>query len=123
MERTIVSIDVGSTKVCTLVARVEETHAIDGETQEKLCIIGVGIEPARGLRRGVVTDVQAATQSIGASIAKAERVAGAPITEAYVSVGGAHIASENNRGVLLSARATVRWIVMTSTARSKPRRR
>ena len=99
MERTIVSIDVGSTKVCTLVARVEEIHTVDGEAQEKLRIIGVGIEPARGLRRGVVTDVRAATESIGNAIAKAEHVSGVPITEAYVSVGGAHIASENNRGV------------------------
>jgi cell division protein FtsA len=99
VERTIASIDVGTTKICTLIARTEDTHQVEPGEPEKLRVIGVGIEPARGLRRGVVTDVHEAAQAIGASIAKAERVAGVTLSDAYVSVGGAHIASQNNRGV------------------------
>ena len=61
----IVGIDVGTTKVCTLVARVEE--------DQKLRILGVGIEPAKGMRKGSVVDMNAAGQAIARSIENAER--------------------------------------------------
>jgi len=65
-----------------------------------LRVIGIGGVPARGLRKGVVTDIEAASQAIGESVDKAERVAGHTVTGAYVGVGGSHIASQNNRGVV-----------------------
>ncbi len=90
--KTIVGIDVGTTKICTLVG---ETHE-DGQ----LRIIGVGVAPSRGLRKGVVVNVHEATDSIRASVQKAERISGYEIARAYVSVGGGHISAINSRGVV-----------------------
>jgi len=90
--RTIVGIDVGTTKVCTLVGEVYE----DGQ----LRIIGVGVAPSRGLRKGVVVNVHEATEAIQASVRKAERISGYEIASAYVGVGGGHISAINSRGVV-----------------------
>ncbi|NIV39980.1 MAG: cell division protein FtsA, partial [Anaerolineae bacterium] len=89
--RTIVGIDIGTTKICTLVGELYE----DGQ----LRIIGVGVAPARGVSRGVVVNVNEATEAILASVQKAERISGYEITSAYVSVGGKHITAINSRGV------------------------
>lgn len=86
----IVGIDVGTTKICTLVARVE------GEG--KFRILGVGIEPSRGMRKGVVVDIDAATKAIARSIDKAERTSGLEITSAQVSLAGSHVSSVNSHG-------------------------
>jgi cell division protein FtsA len=88
----VVGIDIGTTKVCTLVARVE------GE--RSLRILGVGIEPAQGVRKGTVVDLAAATQSIAHSVEKAQRSSGLEITSALVSLAGSHISSVNSRGVV-----------------------
>ncbi len=91
-EPIVVGIDIGTTKICTLVARVE------GE--RNLRILGVGIEPAQGMRRGAVVDLQAASQAIARSVEKAERSSGLEITSALVSLAGANVASVNSRGVV-----------------------
>ncbi|HMN61717.1 MAG TPA: cell division protein FtsA [Anaerolinea sp.] len=91
-EPIVVGIDIGTTKVCTLVARVE------GENS--LRILGVGIEPSMGLRKGTIVDIQAASQAIGRSIEKAERTSGMEITSALVSLAGSHVSSVNSRGVV-----------------------
>lgn len=91
MERTIAAIDIGTSKICTLVGEVG-----DGG----LRVIGVGVVPSKGLRKGVVTDVQEAAQAIGESVRKAERVSGCTISRAIVGVGGTHIASQNSNGMV-----------------------
>ncbi|MEX1247360.1 MAG: cell division protein FtsA [Anaerolineales bacterium] len=88
----VVGIDIGTTKVCTIVARVEQ----DGRVR----VLGVGIEPSAGVRKGTVVDLNAATRAIGHSIDKAERSSGLEITSALVSVAGSHIQSQNNRGAV-----------------------
>ncbi len=88
----VVGIDVGTTKVCTLVARDEGI----GRTR----ILGVGIEPAQGIRKGVVVDIGAASQAIARSVEKAERTSGLEITSALVSLAGSHVSSVNSRGVV-----------------------
>jgi cell division protein FtsA len=90
--RTIVGIDVGTTKICTLVAEVND------ETQPR--VIGVGVTPSRGLRKGVVVNVAEATEAIRASVRKAERISGYQIVNALVAVGGGHISAINSRGVV-----------------------
>ncbi len=90
--KTIVGIDVGTTKICTLVGEIYE----DGQ----LRIIGVGVSPSRGLRKGVVVNVQEATEAITASVRKAERISGYEITSAFVGIGGGHISAINSRGVV-----------------------
>ncbi len=88
----VVGIDVGTTKVCTLVAREEGI----GKTR----ILGVGIEPSQGIKKGVVVDIGAASQAIARSVEKAERTSGLEITSALVSLAGSHVSSVNSRGVV-----------------------
>lgn len=91
-EPIVVGIDIGTTKVCTLVARIEGEHS--------LRILGVGIEPSQGIRRGTIVDLTSASQSISRSIEKAQRTSGLEITSALVSLAGSHISSINSRGVV-----------------------
>ena len=67
-ESVVVGIDIGTTKICTLVAREEAPG--------QLRILGVGIEPSEGIRKGTVVDLGAASQSVARSIDKAERSSG-----------------------------------------------
>ncbi len=90
MEEIVVGIDVGTTKVCTLVGRVEDDKSIR--------ILGVGIEPSDGIKKGIIVDLAAASQSIMRSVEKAESTSGLEITSALVSMAGAHVASVNSRG-------------------------
>jgi cell division protein FtsA len=87
----IVGIDIGTTKICTIVSRVEN----DGRVR----ILGVGIEPAQGIRKGTVVDLEAASQAISLSVDKAERTSGLEISSALVSLAGSHVSSINSRGV------------------------
>ena len=96
MERTIVGIDVGTTKICTLIGEVDESNG--------LCIIGVGVAPSHGLSKGVVVNVDEATKSIAASVEKAERMSGYTIQSAYIGLAGKHISSLNSRGVVAVGR-------------------
>jgi cell division protein FtsA len=88
----IVGIDVGTTKICTLVASLEESG--------KMRILGVGIEPSQGIRKGSVVDLNAASQAIARSIEKAERTSGLEIDSALVSLAGSHVSSINSKGVV-----------------------
>jgi len=92
VERTIVGIDVGSSKVCTLVGDVDD----DGN----VCVIGVGLVRSRGVRKGVVVNVADATAAIAASVEKAERTSGYKVERAYVGLSGTHVSSLNSRGVV-----------------------
>jgi cell division protein FtsA len=91
-ESIVVGIDIGTTKVCTLVARLE--------AEAGMRILGVGIEPSQGIRKGTVVDVLAASQAISRSIEKAQRTSGLEITSALVSLAGSHVSSVNSRGVV-----------------------
>jgi cell division protein FtsA len=90
MDEIFVGIDVGTTKVCTLVGRVEDNKSIR--------ILGVGIEPSEGIRKGIIVDLAAASQAITRSVKKAESTSGLEITSALVSMAGAHVSSVNSRG-------------------------
>lgn len=92
MERTVVGIDVGSSKICTLVGEVRDEGA--------LRVVGVGLVPSRGLRKGVVVNVEDTTAALVASINEAERSSGYKLDRAYVSIGGEHVSSLNCQGVV-----------------------
>ncbi len=89
---TLASIDVGTTKVCTIIAEV------NGGTG--LRIVGVGITPSNGLHKGLVVNINEARESIRESVRKAERASGYKVESAYVGVTGRHVSSMNNRGVV-----------------------
>src|SRR5450830_773920 len=91
-EPIVVGIDIGSNKICTLVARVEKNN--------HLRILGVGIEPSQGVSRGVITDIPSASQAISRSVEKAERTSGYEINCAIASLAGSHVSSVNNRGIV-----------------------
>jgi cell division protein FtsA len=95
-QRTIVGIDVGTTKVCTVVAQVQDNGRIN--------VLGVGLTPSKGLDKGVVVNIDDAVNAIATSVEKAERLSGYRIGTAFVGVAGRHISSLNSRGVVAVAR-------------------
>ena len=90
MEEIIFGLDIGTTKVCALVGAVRE-----GQLQ----IIGLGIEPSRGMRKGMVVDVREASVVIASAIEAAEHTSGYELRDALVSIAGEHISCTNSRGV------------------------
>ena len=91
----VVGVDIGTTKVCTLVGQESQTLS-----DRQLRILGVGIQPSEGIKKGVVVDLGAATQAVARSIDKAERTSGLEITSALVSMAGSNVSSVNSRGVV-----------------------
>ena len=89
---TFAAIDVGTTKICTIVG--------DDQASDAVRILGVGVAPSAGISRGMVENIHDATEAIRASVEKAERSSGTRILAAHVGIAGAHIASMNNRGVV-----------------------
>ncbi|MCL6450019.1 MAG: cell division protein FtsA [Acetobacteraceae bacterium] len=92
----ILGVDVGTTKVAAVVGEPLE----DGRTS----VVGVGTSASRGIRKGVVVDIEATVRAVAEAVEKAERMAGARIRSAYVAIAGSHLGSTNNRGVVAVAR-------------------
>jgi cell division protein FtsA len=97
-EEIYIGLDVGSTKVCCIVGLQEE-----GEPTPS--IIGVGVAPTSGMRKGVVVDVDETVSSITAAVDEAERISGIAIDRATISIDGAHVTSQNSKGVIAVGRA------------------
>jgi cell division protein FtsA len=91
-KKIISAIDVGTTKIATLVANVKAEDDIE--------ILGVGVVPSHGLHKGILVNMDEAKQSIATSVKEAQRVSGIRIDSAYVGVTGRHITSLNNKGVV-----------------------
>ncbi|MCH8849785.1 MAG: cell division protein FtsA [Chloroflexi bacterium] len=86
------SIDIGTTKVCTVVGEVV--------ADQPLRILGVGIAAANGLNRGMVENLRDASESVRSSVEQAERSSGTRILSAHVGIAGPHISGQNNRGIV-----------------------
>ena len=93
---TLTAIDVGTTKVCTIIADVN-----DGGM---LRVVGVGVTPSRGLHKGLVVNISDAKESIRESVRKAQQSCNYKVESAYVGVTGRHVSSLNNRGVVAITR-------------------
>jgi cell division protein FtsA len=89
-EKNIVGLDIGSTKVCTLIAAAGPSG---------LEPIGFGIAESRGVRKGAIINLDAAVESIKKSVNEAEATAGCEVETVYVGLSGPHIKSFNSRGV------------------------
>ncbi len=89
-EKNIVGLDIGSAKVCTLIAAVRDTG---------LEPVGIGVAESRGLKKGVVVNLEETVQSIKKSVAEAEAMAKADVESVFVGLAGPHIKSFNSRGV------------------------
>jgi cell division protein FtsA len=93
-DRIIVGIDVGSHKICTIVAEA------DSSSGNGLNVLGAGAVASEGVAKGMITDIVKATTSIEHSLEAAERQSGCRILSAYVSMSGNHISSLNSRGLV-----------------------
>ncbi|PIZ45759.1 cell division protein FtsA [candidate division WWE3 bacterium CG_4_9_14_3_um_filter_41_6] len=90
-EQILATIDIGSSKIVTLIAEVSE---------EKVQIIGVSSVPSQGIKKGVVVDIDDAVEALTHGIDAAERMAGVTISRVWVTVNGTHISSVNSQGVV-----------------------
>src|SRR3989304_5542819 len=91
-DHIVTGIDVGSSKVSTVIASISP--------EKKISVIGVSTIPSRGIKKGVVVDIDEAVAAISESLEGAERMAGYPVRSAFVSVDGKHISSLNSHGVV-----------------------
>jgi len=96
-QNVLTAIDVGTTKVCTIMADTD----INGGWPR---ILGVGVASSQGLQKGLVVNIEEAKESIREAVRKAERSAGYRLESAYVGITGRHINSVNNRGVISISR-------------------
>lgn len=88
----IVGLDIGTTKVVALVGEV----SADGQIE----VIGIGEQPSRGLKRGVVVNIESTMQSIQRAVEEAELMAGTDIHSVYAGIAGSHIRSLNSHGIV-----------------------
>jgi len=93
--KIITAIDVGSSKITTVISSVE-----DNKTPS---VIGVCTYPSKGIKKGVVVNIDDATNAISESVTAAERMAGVTISDVYVSINGELVTSLNNKGVVAVA--------------------
>ncbi len=88
----IVGLDIGTSKVVAIVGEVQD----DGELE----VIGFGSHPSRGLKRGVVVNIEATVNSIQRAVEEAELMAGCEIQSVYTGIAGSHIRSLNSHGIV-----------------------
>jgi len=93
-KQIICGIDIGSSKIATIVALYDE------QADEAPKVIGFSSYPSQGIKKGLIVDIDKATESIEKSVDKAEKMAGYKIEKAFVSVGGPHISSLNSHGLV-----------------------
>lgn len=91
-DKVIVSIDIGTTKICVLVAK----HVSQNEVQ----ILAIGKAPSNGLHKGVVVDIAKTVQSVKDAVKEAEFISGYSIESAVVGISGSHILSFNSSGAV-----------------------
>lgn len=94
--RIVTAIDIGSTKITTVISSVEENNPPN--------VIGVATSPSQGLKKGVIVNIDDAINSIATSLEAAERMAGLSVKTVYISINGKHITSLNNKGVVAVAK-------------------
>ena len=92
----MVGVDIGSSKIATIAAKVDGSNAVEGTVN----VLGVSEVVSEGIRKGQIVDIKAAVESITSSLEAAERMAGYSISHIVASIGGAHIESQNSRGVV-----------------------
>lgn len=91
-QNLLVGLDIGTSKICAIVADVGS----EGELE----IIGIGTHPSKGLKKGVVVNIESTTQSIQRAIEEAELMAGCQIDSVFAGIAGSHIQSLNSHGIV-----------------------
>jgi cell division protein FtsA len=88
----IAGLDIGTTRVCAIIGEFNE--------RDELEILGVGVSPSLGLRKGVVINIEATQKSVLEAIEQAEQMAGREVDSVIASIAGPHIEGINSRGVV-----------------------
>jgi cell division protein FtsA len=88
----LVGLDIGTSKICVIVAEVAEDGSLE--------IVGLGKHPSKGLNRGAVVNIDQTVESIRSAVEEAEFISGVPIRSAFVGVAGGHIRSFNSNGIV-----------------------
>ena len=94
-ERYLVGLDVGTSKISAIVGEMMDDGTID--------IIGIGLAESKGIRRGVVNNVDSAAEAIKKALDEAELTAGVEIDTVHLALSGAHVKAFNSRGVVAVA--------------------
>ncbi|WP_373004225.1 cell division protein FtsA [Sulfurimonas sp.] len=92
MSRTVLAIDIGSTKICAIIAEIADDGSI--------AITGAGTSKAQGLKKGSITNIELASKSIKTALNDAKRVSGSDVRTAVVSISGAYTKSLNSNGIV-----------------------
>jgi cell division protein FtsA len=90
-DELIIGLDIGTTKICVIVAE---------QTENGIDIVGIGTHPSKGLRKGVVIDIDSTVNSIKHAVEEAELMADCEITSVYAGIAGSHISAFNSHGVV-----------------------
>ncbi|MBI4126929.1 MAG: cell division protein FtsA [Deltaproteobacteria bacterium] len=90
-DHIVVGLDIGTTKICAIVGEV---------TDEGIGIVGIGSHPSKGLRKGVVINIESTVSSIKKAVEEAELMAGCEITSVYAGIAGGHIKGINSHGIV-----------------------
>ncbi len=88
----IVGLDIGTSKIVAIVAEINDDNELE--------IIGVGSHPSRGLKKGVVVNIESTVQSIQRAVEEAELMAGCQIHSVYAGIAGSHVKSMNSHGIV-----------------------
>lgn len=95
--KIITGIDIGSSKITTLIAQVSYDELT---SDTSVNIVGVSATESKGVKKGQIVDIEDAVESAIESVEAAERMAGYNLDRAFISVGGAHVSSQNSTGVV-----------------------
>ncbi len=91
-QHIVVGLDIGTTKICAIIGDVKSNSTID--------VIGVGTHPSRGLKKGVVINIDSTVESIRQAIEEAQIMAGVEVGSVYVGIAGGHIMGLNSTGII-----------------------
>ena len=91
-QNLIVGLDIGTSKVVTIVGTLSPEDTVE--------VVGIGMTPSRGLKRGVVVDIESTVESIRRAVEEAELMAGCEINHVYAGIAGGHIRSLNSHGIV-----------------------
>jgi len=92
LSRTVLAIDIGSTKICAIIAQVADDDSV--------AITGAGVSRAQGLKKGSITNIELASKSIKLALNDAKRVSGSDVKSAIVSISGTYTKSLNSNGIV-----------------------
>lgn len=91
-ERIVVGVDIGTTKVCAVVAAADDLNRVN--------VLGIGVAESEGLNRGVVVNIDKTVEAVKQAIHEAERAAGVSVRKVIVGIAGDHVQSFQSRGVI-----------------------